>query len=784
MQAPVLVGAQQRRHVLQCVVLLIDKGIVQLLSLAGGIGGNALEQAVQSVSTHVGLAQQLHAPQRDGGRHILCRLCQQLFHLRRLLRAVEPGGGVVLHIRQQLRPGSGCAGQHPLELRLAVGQERLRLPGGGGQLHPPQIGQQDIVIHGALRRAVDGEAGVGGRDALGDQGAGGGGLIPAAAGGRHIRRKDRYPHSVLGGGAKRLRHAPEPVGRRALSVGDAARLPVADQAAAGRPSGAASGGDGAAVVQVGQRRKAGVAAVLHGADPPGDAARAAGVAAAAADAAVVDRVGHHHVQLIGKMAVLVETARDAAHTDGAGDGGAVLTLPKLRPAGEKSRDAAHAAQARHRPLAAAIAHHGVLPHRTGDAAGVGQLAGQRAEAHTAVHDAAAAYLPHDAAHMDGRALTGVGDMHRRLTAINHAGAAARNAAGGAVEDAVAAAVRLVANDAARQPDGADHTAVRHGAEQAGIAALCGGIGGRQAVDDEAAAVKRTAVAAGGVHTGGSADGRPRHIAEIQRLRDTGAQGGAALVDPVREPRQLRAGGDEERLGVRADTGGAASRSAVPSFIRRNAIAADGVFHTGGGLLHGRAAFRRMALYFVYVPGSGQRRQCLAALTLQPGGDFSRRLPRRIVQLVPEAGASRHLRQARLHTGNGGGKGVLHLSGGGLPGSRQTLLIRQRLFPAEQRPSLLRRQQECAAVRQVVCTGVERRQQYLPAVRAVLCEQAGIRQVKGVVAAYGRGDPEAAAARQRAAVLHRAAESARHIGGHPPLRPPRGQRGAAISRRGG
>ena len=82
----------------------------------------------------------------------------------------------------------------------------------------------------------------------------------------------------------------------------------------------------------------------------------------------------------------------------------------------------------------------------------------------------------------------------------------------------------------------------------------------------------------------------------------------------------------------------------------------------------------MALYFVYVPGSSQRRQRLAALTLQLGGDFSRRLPRRVVQLVPEAGASRYLRQTRLHTGNGGGKGVLHLSGGGLPGSRQTLLI--------------------------------------------------------------------------------------------------------------
>ena len=304
------------------------------------------------------------------------------------------------------------------------------------------------------------------------------------------------------------------------------------------------------------------------------------------------------------------------------------------------------------------------------------------------------------------------------------------------------------------------------------------------MNDEAAAVKRAAVAAGSVHTGGSADGRPRHIAEIQRLRNAGAQGGAALVDPVREPRQFRAGGDEERLCVRSDTGGAASCSAVPSFIRRNAIAADGVFHTGGGLFHGRAALRRMALYFVYVPGSSQRRQCLAALMLQPGGDFSRRLPRRAVQLVPEAGASRYFRQTRLHTGNGGGKGVLHLSGGGLPGSRQTLLIRQRLLPAEQRPSPLRRQQECAAVGQVVCTGVERRQQYLPAVRAVLCEQAGIRQVKGVVAADGCGDPEAAAARQGTAVLHRTAESARHIGGHPPLRSPRGQRGAAISRRGG
>ena len=504
-------------------------------------------------------------------------------------------------------------------------------------------------------------------------------------------------------------------------MGNAARLPVADQAAAGRPSGAASGGDGAAVVQVGQRRKAGVAAVLHGADPPGDTACAAGVAAAAADAAVVDRVGHHHVQLIGKMAVFVETARDAAHADGAGDGGAVLTLPELRPAGEKSRDAAHAAQARHRSLAAAIAHHGVLPHRTGDAAGVGQLAGQRTEAHTAVHDAAAACLSHDAAHMDGGARTGVGDMHRRLTAIDHTGAAARNAAGGTVEDAVAAAVRLVANDAARQPDGADHTAVRHGAKQAGIAALCGGIGDSQAVDDEAAAVKCTAVAAGGVHTGGSADGHPRHIAEIQRLRDTGAQGGAAFVDPVSKPRQLRAGGDEKRFVVRSRTAGAASRSAIPAFIRRNAIAADGVFHTGGGLFHGRAALRRMALYFVYVPGSGQRRQRLAALTFQLGGDFSRRLPRRVVQLVPEAGASRHLRQARLHTGDGGGKGILHLSGGGLPGSRQTLLVRQRLLPAEQRPSLLRRQQEGAAVGQVVCTGVERSQQRLPAVRAVLRE---------------------------------------------------------------
>ena len=485
------------------------------------------------------------------------------------------------------------------------------------------------------------------------------------------------------------------------------------------------------------------------------------------------------------MAVLVETARDAAHADGAGDGGAVLTLPELRPAGKKSRDAAHAAQALHRSLAAAIARHGVLPHRTGDTAGVGQLAVQRAEAHTAVHDAAAACLSHNAAHMDGGARAGVGDMHRCLTAVDHAGAAARDAAGGVIEDAVAAAVRLVANDAARQADVADHTAVRHGAEQAGIAALCGGgIGDGQAMNDEAAAIKGAAVAAGGVHAGGSADGRPRHIAKIQRLHDTGAQGGAAFVDPVSKPRQLRAGGDEKRFVVRSRTAGAASRSAIPAFIRRNAIAADGVFHTGGGLLHGRAALRRTALYFVYIPGGLQRRQRLTALTLQPSGDFPRRLPRRAVQLIPESGAFRHRRQARLHTGNGGGKGVLHLSGGSLPGSRQMLLVRQRLLPAEQRPSLLRRQQEGAAVGQAVCTGVERRQQRLTAVGAVLCEQAGIRQVKGVVAAYGRGDPEAAAARQGAAILHRAAESARYIGGHPPLRPPCGQRGAAISRRGG